>query len=90
LLNPSLPWTSGGYTCTPPLIPCNCSPACNAPNACPLFCPDAGTENVCPQGLICKEGVDYPTLCVDYCDPSSGGCPEPPKTPAPPPACVPP
>jgi hypothetical protein len=88
LLNPGLPWTSGGYACTPPLIPCDCTSACNGPRPCPLYCPDAGTDNLCPQGLVCKAGVNYPTPCVDYCD--GFDCPEPPKTPAPPPVCVPP
>ncbi len=52
LLN-GLPWTSGSYTCTPAPIRCNCSMACNGPDPCPLTCPDAGTQNVCPQGLVC-------------------------------------
>src|SRR5450432_2846019 len=64
LLPPDFPPWTDGYAC---VLPCECDPSgeCGAPNTCPgPGCPDAGSENLCPQGWVCMPVEPCASQCT--------------------------
>jgi hypothetical protein len=68
----------GGPTCAP-FCGCSLTNDCSDPFACPsLQCPDAGSENLCPQGLVCMEATPCEG-CGVACPVSFACLPPPPE-----------